>query len=76
MDFLKMFIARWRMLERRDIMAILLLAVFLAAAAVAVAYVGIPGNAGLGPDWDCINPGNGDPVCVRKPAPSAPPGGG
>ncbi len=23
-------------------------------------------NAGFGPDWDCTNPGQGGPVCVKR----------
>jgi hypothetical protein len=74
MNFLDMLVARWHALERRDVMAILLLAVFLAAAAAS--YVGFTGNGGFGPDWDCTNPGEGDAVCVKKPASSIPAGGG
>jgi hypothetical protein len=72
MDFLKTLIARWHALGRRDVAAILLLTVFLAVAAAAAAYVGFPARGGLGPDWDCTYPGKGDPVCVKKPSPSAP----
>jgi hypothetical protein len=25
-------------------------------------------NAGFGPDWQCIPQGQGDPVCIKKPA--------
>jgi hypothetical protein len=27
---------------------------------------GGPTSAGLGPDWNCTNSGQGDPVCVKK----------
>jgi hypothetical protein len=42
---------------------------------VAIAVVEFPnftwtGNLGFGPDWECSYPGKGDPVCVKKPAPS------
>lgn len=66
-------------------MALFLLAAILAAVVVAVvkfpnfAYnfgrtgnwnFGRAGNWGFGPDWECSYPGKGDPVCVKKPAPS------
>jgi hypothetical protein len=54
-----------------------MLAAILAVVVVAVvkfpnfAYnFGSTGNWGFGPDWECSYPGKGDPVCVKKPAPS------
>jgi len=31
-------------------------------------------NAGFGPDWDCTNPGQGGPVCVKRETPPESPG--
>ncbi len=79
-DSLDRLIARWHALARGEVKAILLLAAILAV--LAVAYLRFPMfswlgyDVGLGPDWDCSHPGKGEAVCVKKPAPTAPPGGG
>jgi hypothetical protein len=59
----------WRELKRGDIAAILLLIALLGGA---VAYAVFPDrfplkSSGFGPDWECKNPGHGDPVCIKKP---------
>jgi len=70
MGFVDMLIAKWHALRRGDVVAIFLLAAFLII--LAIVSVGFPvfGSRGFGPDWECSNPGKGDPVCVKKPAPS------
>jgi hypothetical protein len=75
----------WPYLTRKDIVGILLaiailLAIFLAY--LARVYWGDVPNWGFGPEWECTNPGQGEPVCVRRrsategtPTPSAPAAG-
>jgi hypothetical protein len=74
MGFVNMLIARWHALGRGDVVAISLLAAFLVVAAVAFVQFPILGNLGFGPgfgpDWECAHPGKGEPVCVKKPAPT------
>ena len=68
MGFIDIFIAKCRMLQRRDIFAIFLLAAFLLAAAV---LVGLRNNFGLGSGSDCSYLPETDPVCVnRNPLPA------
>jgi hypothetical protein len=77
MDFVNRLIARWHAFRRVDVVAFLLLAVLVAA--VLAVYVRFPfgvGNWGFGPDWECISPGQGDPVCTKKPMPATPDGRG
>jgi hypothetical protein len=74
MGFVNMLIARWHALRRGDVVAIFLLAAFMGLLVIA-AVVKLPGftrtgNLGFGPDWECVYPGKGEPVCVKKPAPS------
>jgi hypothetical protein len=78
MDFVDLLVARWHAVSRGTVMSVLLLAAFLVALFFAYARfptLGPAGNQGLGPDWECSHPGKGDPVCVKKPAPPARPGG-
>src|SRR5262245_42573825 len=54
---------------RRELGAILLVAVFLLVALVGGLYFhGRQATSGFGPDWDCVNPGTGEPVCIKRPA--------
>ena len=53
-------------LRRGDVLAALLALVMLGGLLLAAARW-MPVNHGFGPDWDCTQPGSGDPVCVRKP---------
>ena len=74
MGFVDTLIARWRTLRRGDVVAIFLLAAFMGALVIA-AVVKLPsftrtGNLGFGPDWECVYPGKGEPVCVKKSAAS------
>jgi len=72
MGFVDMLIARWRTLRRGDVVAIFLLAAFLVIAiVVAVEFPRFDrtGNWRFGPGWECSYPGDGEPVCVKKPAP-------
>jgi hypothetical protein len=58
----------WSLLTGRDIAAIILAAALLGA--VLIASVEFPNlfrsNGGFGPDWECTNPGHGEPICVKK----------
>jgi hypothetical protein len=68
-----MLIARWPTLRGGDVVAIFLLTAFMGIAVVAVVEFpnfGRTGNLGFGPDWECSYPGKGEPVCVKKSAPS------
>jgi hypothetical protein len=61
----------WSHLARRDIEGIFI-AIFILGG-VFLVWVMIPDmgkktNWGFGPDWECSNPGNGDPVRVKRPA--------
>ncbi len=54
-----------------DVRAIVLLVAILAALIFGVVeirspIIGKPTSWGFGPEWDCVNPGKGDPVCVKK----------
>lgn len=54
-------------LGRSAFIVILLAAVgfaFIATRSPRLSYG--PTNAGLGPDWNCSNPGKGEPVCVKQ----------
>jgi hypothetical protein len=59
----------WRLLQRRDFVAIL-----LAIAVLGVVFFGYvkasssdrKSNWGFGPEWTCTNPGDGERVCVKK----------
>jgi hypothetical protein len=52
-------------LQRSDIIAALFALVILAGLLVA-ATGWVTLNNGFGPDWDCTQPGSGDPVCIKK----------
>jgi hypothetical protein len=72
-----MLMTRWRTLRRSDVAAVFLLAAIVAILVVVIvkfpnfgSNFGRTGNWGFGPDWECSYPGKGDPVCVKKPAPS------
>ena len=55
-------------LQRSDILAALFALLILGG--VLVGATGwMASNDGFGPDWDCAQPGSGDPVCIRKPTP-------
>ena len=59
-------------LRRLRELAIILAMVALGAAAVSMAaYLQSSGaaNWGFGPEWSCLWPGKGGPVCVKHPAP-------
>jgi hypothetical protein len=72
MGFVHMLIARWHTLRRGDVVAIFLLASIMGIAVILVVkFPNFPtGNWRFGPEWECIYPGKGEPVCVKKPAPS------
>ena len=73
MGFVDMLIARWRTVRRGDVVAIFLLTAFMGIAVVAVVMfpkLSRTGNLRFGPDWECSRPGKGEPVCVKKSAPS------
>jgi hypothetical protein len=60
----------WLASSRRDVVAIVLLIVFLGIVTFAY-FVWPPGMAPvseLGADWNCTHVGYGDPVCVKKPS--------
>ena len=68
----------WPTPSRRDAAAVVVLIAIVAVFAFAAVMHGGWGRPrDLGPDWDCTNPGQGDPVCVKKqaapPSNSAPP---
>ena len=59
-------------LLRGDLAAIVLGLVLLGLGAFVIvgrASSGKRMNFGFGPGWDCAHPGDGDPVCVKKPPP-------
>jgi hypothetical protein len=60
---------RWKI--NPDAMAIALLTFFLClllfVAAINPGKHSLRFNFGLGRDWQCQNPGYGEPVCIRKP---------
>jgi hypothetical protein len=70
MGFVDMLIAKWHAVRCGDVVAIFLLAAFLIVASIGSVAFPVFENRGFGPDWECSNPGKGDPVCVKKPAPS------
>jgi hypothetical protein len=70
-------IASWRTLWRGDVVAIFLLAAFVGIPVITVVKFPNFGWTNLGAgalrfrsEWECSQPGYGDPVCVKKPAPS------
>jgi hypothetical protein len=70
MDFADMLVTRWFVLRHRDVLVIVVSAATLAIATVEL--VKAPPYFGFGPDWECSYPGDGEAVCVKKHAPSAP----
>jgi len=59
----------WPTPSRKDAVAVVLLIAVVAVVAFAAIKYPLGGRAtGFGPDWDCTHVGQGDPVCVRKPA--------
>ncbi len=68
----------WRFIARRDLLAIVLGAVLIVV--LAFVYVKVTpavrkANGGFGPEWECENPGRGDPICIKKPVESPAPRG-
>ena len=63
----------WRTLRLGDIAAIVLAVVVIGGLvyqAVEFRGRGIgPSNWGFGPEWECTNPGKGEPVCLKKTGP-------
>jgi len=56
--------------QSKDRKAILLAAALLAVLAIAWIKFGSSGgtltnNNGFGPGWNCVNPGEGDSVCIK-----------
>jgi hypothetical protein len=54
-----------------DLKAIVLVAMLVAAVAFAWIKFGssagtVTNNNGFGPGWNCVNPGEGDAVCIKK----------
>ena len=63
----------WRLLTWQDVFGMVLMATL--AVAFLMYYVEHPSvgrptkldaNFGFGPDWVCKDPGQGDPICVKK----------
>jgi hypothetical protein len=53
----------------KDVKAIVLAIALLTVLAIAWIKFGSSGgtaNNGFGTDWNCVNPGEGDAVCVKK----------
>jgi hypothetical protein len=60
---------------RGDIAAIILGLAIMGLAAfgmITLAGKGRPSSFGFGSGWDCFHPGDGDPVCIKKPASTSP----
>jgi len=60
----------WRFLTRRDIAGILVTIIILGLLFFAYLklpfFVGGTANLGFGPEWECTNPYNSGPVCIKK----------
>ena len=63
----------WILPTRGDILGILLVLFFVAAAAIGLIVrpfplhkPGLGPDFGLGPDWDCVYAPKGEPVCVKR----------
>jgi hypothetical protein len=55
--------------SRREVLALVALIGLVAAAAFSFIKYPVGSRAiGFGPEWDCTRVGQGDPVCVKKPA--------
>ena len=55
--------------NRREVLSIIALIAIVGIAALAFIKYPVGSRAtNFGPDWDCVNVGKGDPVCVKKPA--------
>jgi hypothetical protein len=61
-----------RLRRLRELSIILLVIVAGAVAVAGAAYMRSSGaaNWGFGPEWSCLWPGKGGPVCVKHPAPA------
>jgi hypothetical protein len=60
----------WPQLWRGEIKAVLLGLAILGVvifASVTLPKSGRHSNWGFGPAWDCHDPGEGDPICFKKP---------
>jgi hypothetical protein len=61
----------WPPLRAGDVAAIVLLAAIIGV--VLLVFIGFPSvprlrdHWGFGLDWECSSPGQGEPVCVKKP---------
>jgi hypothetical protein len=50
-----------------DVMGALLLLLFLSLFAIVAASGPFgPRNFGFGPEWDCVNNGRGEPICIKR----------
>jgi hypothetical protein len=59
----------WLTTSRREALAVIALAVLLGIGAFSFIKYPVGSRAsGFGPEWDCTHVGQGDPVCVKKPA--------
>jgi hypothetical protein len=60
----------WLHTLRKDVKAIVLAVALVAALAIAWIKFGSSGGTAVknnfGPDWNCVNPGEGDSVCIKK----------
>ena len=62
----------WPCLTARDIRGIVCAVALVAAvifASVASPLIRVRVNYGFGPEWDCVYPGKGQPVCIKHAAP-------
>lgn len=63
------FVWVWLTFHRREVvLALAVIAIGLVLAVVWGPGLGPRTGRGFGPDWDCVDVGKGDPVCVKKPA--------
>ena len=70
MKFVREFTPVGYNVQRADILAALVALVILGGLLVAATGWATL-NDGFGPDWHCTHPGSGDPVCIKKPRPTA-----
>jgi hypothetical protein len=62
----------WPLPTRGEIAAVLV--ILAIGGALIFAFIKYPygaANRGFGPEWDCTQPGSGDPVCLKR-APATP----
>ena len=61
----------WQKLRPGDGLGLLIAIIFLAALAVISLRTPAPPQVGVdarfGPEWRCLSPGRGDPICVKLP---------